>query len=408
MGIRRAPARSPTSREANCPLGLASTATRSRSIFDTKPRASNSSRSSRAASSGLIGSRPSAQRSMGGIDIVVTTAMVTMVVKRSWLRTPIESPIVATMTSVEPRAFMPQPSASDSAHVIPPSRPPKKAPLNLPRLAIAIIPKVRKSRSVWARTARLVVSPANPKKTGMNSATMRPRSCSSMCRVRIGDWPTRMPATKAPSTVCTPIALVISAITPVATRIAVMTGSSLMNLSFAQRMSRNTRRRPMVKLRTRKIAVPSRLWASEARSIPPCSASPKVTDMMIQPIVSSMIAAATITWPTVRRRKPTSRTTIATIFTDEIDSAVPRNSAVINRFPGSGSIVSGSISPKRMPQRNGTAIPAIDTLTAALRERRTTDRSVSIPVSRSSSRIPSCATASIIAFWSGLVGNRKC
>jgi len=51
----------------------------------------------------------------------------------------------------------------------------------------------------------------------------------------------------------------------------------------------------MVKLRTRKIAVPRRLWASEARSIPPCSASPKVTDMMIQPIVSSIMAAAMIT-----------------------------------------------------------------------------------------------------------------
>jgi hypothetical protein len=130
--------------------------------------------------------------------------------------------------------------------------------------------------------------------------------------------------------------------------------------------------------------------------------------MMIQPIVSSMIAAAMITWPTVRRRKPTSRTTIATIFTDEIDGAVPRNSVVINRFSGSGSIVSGSSSPRRTPQKKGTAIPAIDTLNAVLRERRTTDRSVSIPVSRSSSKIPSCATASVIAFWSGLVGNREC
>ena len=45
-----------------------------------------------------------------------------------------------------------------------------------------------------------------------------------MCRVRIGDWPTRMPATNAPSTVCTPIASVVSAINPVTTRIAVMTG----------------------------------------------------------------------------------------------------------------------------------------------------------------------------------------
>ena len=32
-----------------------------------------------------------------------------------------------------------------------------------------------------------------------------PRNCSSICPVRIGDSPTSTPATKAPSTVCTPM-----------------------------------------------------------------------------------------------------------------------------------------------------------------------------------------------------------
>ena len=57
--------------------------------------------------------------------------------------------------------------------------------------------------------------------------------------------------------------------------------------------------------------------------------------MMIQPMVSSMIAEATITCPTSRRMKRISRTTMATIFTEEIDSAVPRNSEVIRRRSGS-------------------------------------------------------------------------
>ena len=39
-----------------------------------------------------------------------------------------------------------------------------------------------------------------------------------------------------------------------------------------------------------------------------------------------------MTWPTVRRRKFISRTTVATIFTEAIDSAVPRNSEVIRRL----------------------------------------------------------------------------
>ena len=134
------------------------------------------------------------------------------------------------------------------------------------------------------------------------------------------------------------MASVISAMIPVTSSIVVMTDSSLTNLSLAQRIKRKISRRPIVKLNTRNTATPIRLFATDPRSIPPCNASPKVTDIMIQPIVSSIIADETITCPTVRRRKPTSRTTIATIFTEEIDKAVPRKRVVISRFPGSGSI----------------------------------------------------------------------
>ena len=102
-------------REANWPLALSSTASSSRSSFGTKPRASISSRSSRCFSSLRIGRRASAQRSVGGMAMVVITAMVTIMVKRFWLSAPIDRPMVATITSVEPRAFMPQPSASDFA-----------------------------------------------------------------------------------------------------------------------------------------------------------------------------------------------------------------------------------------------------------------------------------------------------
>ena len=101
--------------------------------------------------------------------------------------------------------------------------------------------------------------PASEKKMGMNRATTRPRNCSSMWRVRIGDSPTRIPATNAPSTVCTPIRCVMSAIVPMMTRIAVTTGTSLTKLSLVRRMMLNTRRRPSVKLAARKIAVPSTL-----------------------------------------------------------------------------------------------------------------------------------------------------
>jgi len=52
----------------------------------------------------------------------------------------------------------------------------------------------------------------------------------------------------------------------------------------------------------------------------------------------------------IRRMKPISRTTIATIFTEAIDNAVPRNSEVMIRWSGFGSIAAGNSSPSANPQ----------------------------------------------------------
>jgi hypothetical protein len=56
-----------------------------------------------------------------------------------------------------------------------------------------------------------------------------------------------------------PIKCVISAIPPITTRIAVTTGTSLTNMSLVQRIKPKTRRRPNVKLNSRKSPVPSML-----------------------------------------------------------------------------------------------------------------------------------------------------
>ena len=66
--------------------------------------------------------------------------MATIIVNRFGLSAPIDNPMVATITSVEPRAFMPVPSASDLRADRPPSFPPRNAPPNLPALAMAISP----------------------------------------------------------------------------------------------------------------------------------------------------------------------------------------------------------------------------------------------------------------------------
>ena len=191
---------------------------------------------------------------------------------------------------------------------------------------------------------------------------------------------------------------VVSAIAPMITRMVVITGNSLSNVSLAQRIAQNTSRRPMVKLPTRNTVVPNTVLATAARSISPASARLKVIAMMIQPIVSSMIADEMMTWPRLRRMKFISRTIAATILIEEIDSAVPRNSEVRRRLPGSGSSDSGMNQPSRTPQANGTATPVSEMLMPARPTLRTSLRSVSMPVSSSNSRMPNCEIASIIAF----------
>ena len=129
-----------------------------------------------------------------------------------------------------------------------------------------------------------------------------------------------------------------------------------------------------------------------------------MTAMMIHPMVSSMMAVEMMICPTLRRMKFISRTTTATIFTEEIDSAVPRNSEAINRVSGCGNRLSGRNCPSKKPHMKGTTMPAIEIAIAGLPTLLTSRRSVSIPVSNSRSRMPNWATPSMRAFCSAEAG----
>ncbi len=250
--------------------------------------------------------------------------------------------MLATMTSVEPRALRPVARVSDSNQPMPPSLPPIKAPRNLPTLAIRMMARVNSSSVESKRVRRSMPRPATAKNTGEKKAMMKPRSSPSMCSVRIGDWPIRMPATKAPSAVCTPISSVVSAIASMITRMALITGTSVARLSLHQRMTRATRRRPKVRLAARNNAVRPMLKPTCWRSTVSWAAMPEMTAMMIQASVSSRIAVARMSWPMSRRSAPTSSSTMPTILTEEMASAVPRKSAVTSRAVGDGSSSTGS------------------------------------------------------------------
>ena len=187
-----------------------------------------------------------------------------------------------------------------------------------------------------------------------------------------------------------------------------MTGNSLAKLSLAQRMSADTTRRPTVRLIARNNSVPMTAKLTERTSTVPDEAMPKEMAMMIQPLVSSRMAEATMIWPMSRRMKFISRTTTATILIEEIDSAVARNSAVTRRALALGRIESGSISPSAKPQTKGSATPAAATVIADRPTRRTSRKSVSMPVSSSSRRMPSCETAATMLFCSAVCGNSVC
>jgi len=133
--------------------------------------------------------------------MVVTTAMATIIVKSWLLKTPIDNPMLAMMTSVEPRALSAVARPSDSAPVNPPSQPPAKAPRNFPILATAMIASVNSSSVGSRRVLRSMLRPATAKKIGLKNAMINPRSWPSICSVKIGDCPTSIPATKAPSAV---------------------------------------------------------------------------------------------------------------------------------------------------------------------------------------------------------------
>jgi hypothetical protein len=95
------------------------------------------------------------------------------------------------------------------------------------------------------------------------------------------------------------------------------------------RMRLNTMRRPIVKLATIKSPVPIMARLTDHTSMVPAGEAEGHGDD--QPIVSSRMADATMTCPRSRRMKLTSRITIATIFTEEMESAVPRKIAVTKR-----------------------------------------------------------------------------
>ncbi len=118
------------------------------------------------------------------------------------------------------------------------------------------------------------------------------------------------------------------------------------------------------------------------------------------------MAAATVTCPMLRRIRSSSVRMRATTGSAEIDIATATKAANVNRdaaSPKNG--VSGITRPSPKPRPIGTTRLPIETAAAFLPSRRSSARSVSKPVSTSSSATPTHAIARIGALPSTLPGN---
>lgn len=106
-------------------------------------------------------------RNPSGAMKVVTMATMTMMENICWLRIPIDRPMVATTSSMAPRAFMATAMDSDSQKRSPPQRLPTVHPMSLPRQAMV---STRASTLPLSRLCRSTFSPTVAKNTGARTA----------------------------------------------------------------------------------------------------------------------------------------------------------------------------------------------------------------------------------------------
>ena len=143
----------------------------------------------------------------------------------------------------------------------------------------------------------------------------------------------------------------------------------------------------------------ARRWSSHQHRRVPAVRQPEATAMITQPMVSSKIAEANDDLAEIPAHEIISRINHRHDFTDEIDSAVPRKIAVTRRASGFGNSEPSQAASRRAQAARSTAARRRRwqlSLPPRWRSAFTSCKSVSMPVSSSSIRLPSCDTAIIM------------
>ncbi len=188
----------------------------------------------------------------------------------------------------------------------------------------------------------------------------------------------------------------IAASTKVTNRVAVRAPENP-DSDRARRRMPSANRCPMVSEATRNTATLTAVTASAPMSTTPAVNTPTTTPSRIHPTRSLIIAEAMVSWPTSRRIRRMSARILAMTGRAEMLIATPRNSAKEVRSAWSPQNASGISHPNPKPRTSGTTRLPVDNPTSGRPSRRSSPRSVSNPVTTSSSAIPSHATARINA-----------
>ena len=110
---------------------------------------------------------------MGPAMNVVTSAMITSIVKSCDEMTPRSRPMFSTISSVRPRVFISAPIAAESRSLKPLKRAASIAPRNLPAIATAISTRVSPQRIGRLSDPTSVLRPVTTKKSGRRTRTTK-------------------------------------------------------------------------------------------------------------------------------------------------------------------------------------------------------------------------------------------
>ena len=259
---------------------------------------------------------------------VVARAMRTIMAKTVGLMTPKSSPTVRTISSIRPRVFISQPTASDSRQPWPVSRAATAVPPTFPTVATSTTAPHHSQSAALSTSPMRVFMPVAAKKAGRSSTVTGSRSIRSNSRASRPSCGRMAPNRKAPNRAWMPITSVARAdsSTPRKTSDTAPAGSGPAP-SSNRRASRRASGRTTRSMTATKTSAPPTTRTADPTS---ARATPTTPASRHQAITSPAAAAAKASRPTSVQSRPRSPRMRASTGKAVTAIATPRNRAKVS------------------------------------------------------------------------------